>query len=58
MAKSARLEPVGDLDMLCQQCGEDWTLTEEERRKAFREGRSALAKRCPSCRRDSKEDVQ
>jgi len=44
--------------MLCQQCGEDWTLTEEERRKAFREGRSALAKRCPSCRRDSKEDVQ
>lgn len=42
-------EPIGDLEIMCSQCGQDWSLAEADRRRAFSDG-APLPKRCPDCR--------
>jgi len=48
-----RKEPVGDLEILCPQCGKDWILTEKERRRIVIEN-LPKPKRCPECRVDGR----
>lgn len=42
----------GELEMMCPQCGEDWIVTEEERRRRAGKGLGP-PKRCPDCQKET-----
>lgn len=45
----------GDIEQLCPQCGQDWTLPEAERIRLF-DARTSAPKRCPDCRKENKKE--